>query len=212
MGPTGSERMSVAGQPASGPRLPTSWVPGTCQRRPSPVPSMSSFYLVLVGPLDSPLSQHSFSTARPASVVSTAGSSGAGSSPAAYAGQLASSFPSWASSAPQAANPANTSVGGNLASMAGARKPIGPGGAAGGYDEGHLKQMAAHSSLDMVEDAMVGGSMSVPSSFVLGFLIRRKLNWCSSSRLLQVSQGGRPVQRMDDLGVRRALWCVGRTL
>ena len=119
---------------------------------------MSSFYLVLVGPLDSPLSQHTFSTARPASVVSTAGPVGASSSPAAYAGQLASSFPSWASSAPQAANSANTSVGGNLASMAGVRKP---GGAAGGYDEGHLKQMAAHSSLDMVEDAMVGGSMSV---------------------------------------------------
>jgi hypothetical protein len=163
---------------------------------------MSSFYLVLVGPLDSPLSQHTFSTARPASVVSTAASSGGvGSSPAAYAGQLASSFPSWASNAPQAANNANTSVGGNLASMAGVRKS---GGSAGGYDEGHLKQMAAHSSLDMVEDAMVGGSMSVGRR-TTSPLLPPGLTSKVSPRSAQVLEGGRPLQRVDNLGLRRAL-------
>lgn len=131
-----------------------------------------SFYLVLVGPLDSPLSQHTFTTGRPSSAGGPAGGAVSSSSPAAYAGQLASSFPSWASGAPQAANGSGTTVGANVASMAGVRRPSAAGAGAGGYDEGHLRQMAAHSSLDMIEDAMVGGNMLVPASLLFCLRVR----------------------------------------
>lgn len=119
---------------------------------------MSSFYLVLVGPDDCPLSQHSFSTARPSSIASAPSSS---ANPASsYVNQISSSFPAWASTPPQAPNAngpgSGTSAGANVASLAGVKKAP---GSNGGYEEGHLKQMAAHSSLDMIEDAMVGGSM-----------------------------------------------------
>lgn len=35
------------------------------------------------------------------------------------------------------------------------------GGKKKGYEDGHLRQMVAHSSLDLIEDGMIGGSMSV---------------------------------------------------
>lgn len=33
------------------------------------------------------------------------------------------------------------------------------GGPGGGYDVGHLRQMVAHSSLDLIEDGMITGNM-----------------------------------------------------
>lgn len=94
-----------------------------------------SFYLAIVSPLDSPLFELSFQSARPTSTNAST-----------------SSFPSWSSfTSDEAASmrqPISAGGGGNGISGGG------PGG--GPLSERHMLQMIAHASLDSVEEVMEG--------------------------------------------------------
>jgi hypothetical protein len=156
-------------------------------------------------PLDNPLSEHTFLSSRPSSLPPQAlpsnSSSASVSSPSSYS----SSFPSWVSS-PYASFPASSSSFGHSANSLIGQKEAGlaEGGKKKGYEDGHLRQMVAHSSLDLIEDGMIGGTMSVvrpldrspPSSEGLSL---------SPTYLVQVSQGCRQVQRVDCLRLRGSM-------
>ncbi|CDZ96518.1 TRAPP 20 K subunit [Phaffia rhodozyma] len=110
-------------------------------------------YLVLVGPLDNPLSEHTFPSNRSSPLPTSSTNSSTSSLPS------SSAFPSWSSQA-STVSPITSPFGANAASLAGVKelgRKMGTG--QGGYDDGHLRQMVAHSSLDLIENAMGGGSM-----------------------------------------------------
>lgn len=97
-----------------------------------------SFYLAIVSPLDTPLFEVQFTSAR--------------QQPQAGGSSSASSFPSWstftgANGSDLGAGEGQRQLGVNLGLAA---------GQAGGAGEKHLLQMIAHASLDAVEEASEG--------------------------------------------------------
>lgn len=132
------------------------------QLHPHATYSPYSMFVFSSSPLDNPLSEHTFLSSRPSSLPSANNaSSSSASNPSASspAATYSSSFPSWVSS-PYASFPNSTSsFGSNANSLIGIKEGSDAGKKKAGYDDGHLRQMVAHSSLDLIEDAMVGGNM-----------------------------------------------------
>ncbi len=119
-----------------------------------------SYYLAVVSPLDSPLYEAQFATAKPTTAATNPSSS--------------TGFPSWSTLAGAVAATSNSSTGPTStalgsaalrpmptrdsfpAALLGGNNVNGKTGGTGSNSERHVLQMIAHSSLDVVEDLMVG--------------------------------------------------------
>ncbi|OCF33810.1 hypothetical protein I317_01302 [Kwoniella heveanensis CBS 569] len=101
-----------------------------------------SFYLAIVSPLDSPLFELSFPSAKPPPPSSAAQAS------------TSSSFPSWSTFT--AANGADTSLDGSLPKVGGSLGLLNGENKSGPERDRAMCQMIAHKSLDSLEEVMEG--------------------------------------------------------